>query len=943
MDRSKETKKQKIIEALDSMTMIKTEDGQSIILNDGATASKIGKELGIARNVISQELNKLCEEDKALKIKSRPVLFYSKAVIEGVILQEVRKNVWASKEELIDFLNTIIRKNNQIKEDVFSRLIGFEGSLKPCIKKAKSAVVYPPNGLHLMLSGESGVGKTLFAETLHEYFERKTNQKVPFVYFNCSEYFNNPELLTSHLFGHKQGSFTGATSDKEGLIDKAHGGFLFLDEVHRLPHEGQEKLFTLLDKGYFTPLGGGELKKATIRFIFATTESLKETFLKTFLRRIPVTIHMPSLNERPIEEKIQLVKMFFSQESHRVKENIYISQNVIKQLVFRDYEGNVGELKSDIQFLCAQSYLEGTSSAEKSLTIDQHTLHFDAQPLDIKVKDQLIFNEWVDRAGVTIYCDDYAAGAIERKNYEEKQRSHDIFYNFIIDEFSNVKDLQLSVRDKESILQAKIDLLFDMKLFQEENLEAASFHYEKDFLKKMDNLIDFIEKEFSLPLSDTMRYNLTHHLYTIMLMEDKDDFFDYISSFLLGKTENFASAKKIVNYAQNLFQLKLPSTEVIYFDLFLRFLNQRELDDDRISCGVVVIAHGETTATSMVEYTNLLFSNDVMEAVDMPINQSVEETLERLRRLIKRKRYKKLILMVDIGSLVYFGNVISEEFGIEVLLISNINLLTLLEVAREVIYESTNFDYLLPVLLDKNHKVSLCKKGQFYDAKVLIISCLTGVGTALKVERFIVDTFPKEVLSNIRIITLEKKDMTNIEKIHEHIFPDEKIIGVIGTYKLEIPDIPYIGLEDLFSDRGVEILLTLFGYDLQKESTQKLLKDVSKNYIHTLSMEAIINHLTILNPQRITIELGKVFKEICVQLNLAEDEKKMLRFIIHCACVFEKLILNSENQTFSYNLSYSDLPREASVIKMSFRTLEVSYNVQLSPLEIKYIYELLFD
>lgn len=71
-----------------------------------------------------------------------------------------------------------------------------------------------------------------------------------------------------------------------------------------------------------------------------------------------------------------------------------------------------------------------------------------------------------------------------------------------------------------------------------------------------------------------------------------------------------------------------------------------------------------------------------MRAVDMPINQSVEETLEKVRTIVKQNQYKKIILMVDIGSLVYFGNAISQTFQMEVLLISNINLLTLLEVAR---------------------------------------------------------------------------------------------------------------------------------------------------------------------------------------------------------------------------------------------------------------------
>ncbi|MGC3167759.1 transcription antiterminator BglG, partial [Enterococcus faecalis] len=78
-----------------------------------------------------------------------------------------------------------------------------------------------------------------------------------------------------------------------------------------------------------------------------------------------------------------------------------------------------------------------------------------------------------------------------------------------------------------------------------------------------------------------------------------------------------------------------------------------------------------------------------------------EETLEKVRAIVKQHLYIKIILMVDIGSLVYYGNAISQTFQMDVLLISNINLLTLLEEAREVFYESTAFEYLLPVLKQK--------------------------------------------------------------------------------------------------------------------------------------------------------------------------------------------------------------------------------------------------
>ena len=135
----------------------------------------------------------------------------------------------------------------------FANVIGFDGSLADAIKKLKAAILYPPNGLNILLTGESGENH---CEQLHQFYQVKMNQEVPFIYFNCAEYFNNPELLTSHLFG---GSFTGAVNDQKGLVELADGGFI-LDEVHRLTSEGQEKLFTVF-KGYFTRMGEAENKE----------------------------------------------------------------------------------------------------------------------------------------------------------------------------------------------------------------------------------------------------------------------------------------------------------------------------------------------------------------------------------------------------------------------------------------------------------------------------------------------------------------------------------------------------------------------------------------------------------------------------------------------------------------------------------------------------------
>ncbi|WP_251287910.1 sigma 54-interacting transcriptional regulator, partial [Escherichia coli] len=108
----------------------------------------------------------------------------------------------------------------------------------------KTALFYPNGGLPLLITGDSGTGKSYMAELMHEFAiaQELLAPDAPFVSFNCAQYASNPELLSANLFGYVKGAFTGAQSDKAGAFEAANGGMLFLDEVHRLDAHGPEQM-----------------------------------------------------------------------------------------------------------------------------------------------------------------------------------------------------------------------------------------------------------------------------------------------------------------------------------------------------------------------------------------------------------------------------------------------------------------------------------------------------------------------------------------------------------------------------------------------------------------------------------------------------------------------------------------------------------------------------
>lgn len=333
---------------------------QAVTLEDLArgsnafTAEQIGFNLGLARNSVSKDLNQLWSDGLVIKTRGRPVFFLHRRTTETLLDRTLTESE-REPATLADLLPQPQDNNEAV--DPFAMLIGHDRSLHDAVEKGKAAVLYP-HGLHVLLTGPSGVGKTFFAELMHRYAcEHAGEKRPPLVYFNCAEYAHNPELLSSHLFGHRQGAFTGATENKSGLIEQADGGYLLLDEVHRLPYEGQEKLFSLLDKGEYRPLGAsGPARNIAVRLICATTEPISSSLLRTFQRRIQVTIDLPGIRQRSVEEQIELIIGFLQRESRKIERTVSVDKPLLLWLLNKPLEGNIGQLKSDIQFLCAQAW-----------------------------------------------------------------------------------------------------------------------------------------------------------------------------------------------------------------------------------------------------------------------------------------------------------------------------------------------------------------------------------------------------------------------------------------------------------------------------------------------------------------------------------------------------------------------------------------------------------
>jgi transcriptional regulator with PAS, ATPase and Fis domain len=206
----------------------------------------------------------------------------------------------------------------------------------------------------VLVRGETGAGKELVAHALHELSPRR---KGPFYAINCAAL--PATLLESELFGHARGSFTGAVSDVEGHIQKAHGGTLFLDEVAELPLEVQAKLLRVLESRTVLPVGGRKPIPVDVRFVSATHRALRKEVeagrfrgdLMYRLRVIP--IFLPPLRAHPADVRL-LVQNFIAEARERRQTKLeQVSPEALRILERHDWPGNVRELKNVLAYAFA--------------------------------------------------------------------------------------------------------------------------------------------------------------------------------------------------------------------------------------------------------------------------------------------------------------------------------------------------------------------------------------------------------------------------------------------------------------------------------------------------------------------------------------------------------------------------------------------------------------
>lgn len=835
----------------------------------GFTAQDCADFMQVNRSVISHYLNRLCDDGRLSKENTRPVRFF------------VQRNGTPTSP-----LPRVVSK----MADAFMHLIGAQGSLAEAVALCRSAVDYPGDGMPILLSGESGVGKSHLASLIYQYaLERGViAADKPFVELNCADYANNPELLSATLFGYTRGAFTGADRDKRGAFDDADGGFLFLDEVNRLSAENQEKLFLFMDKGYFYRLGDNRTRHpASLRFIFATTENIDTVLLNTFRRRIPVRVTIPNFISRPLTERIDQVNLFLRQEAISLRRDIHLDNQLMHQLVTSPVRGNIGELKNQVKVMCASAW----SDNREADVITLHGAHPGGETLVVSAGKQ--------------------ASEPDIHALLPKAMHDDVIFR----EFCHSGNIMLLNRKMEHLLTTVNGVI------SQENL------YSGYLWQNTMHAVNELENLTGVPCGQEIRKAiwlcLTCALHTPQQAEQVDEL-QTIADYVSGKAR-LLSEECMSLLAKHVVHTPLP----LLLPLLSCTFHSLAGEDSPIQG--IIVSHGRSTASSIAGIANQLTGGYYFKAFDMPNATSTREIIDLLiAHLSRLKQGAGLIILVDMGSLKEIYEEIKLHLHGELLVINNVSTAMALDIAAKI------QDKLPMEAIIEGAKGAYDVETRYYAGMLpgnkIIISCISGEGISRKLKDIVQRYLVQE---EIDILTMEYDDLK--WKIAR---ADPALNGtrlIITTTDLEAGYIPLISVEQLIKEKTQVLKRDYFNGLLMEGGLEPMVEEVVKLF----TVEGVASRLNFLNPVVIIDEVEAVIKQYEAFYKIHFESYLRINLFMHIALMIERVMVN--NGVRHREEAELTLEQQAfvAVHDTFFQALNRKYNITLPLTEVLMIYEIM--
>jgi transcriptional regulator with AAA-type ATPase domain/transcriptional regulatory protein LevR len=887
-------------------------------------AAELAAMLGAARHNVSADLNELWRAGKAVKVEGRPVLFWD---------AECYRQGHAAPAP----------GPATPPADPLAQLIGAQESLRSQIEQAKAAVLYPPDGLHTLLVGPTGVGKSVLAERMHAFAVAagRLPAGAPFITLNCADYANNPQLLVAHLFGSVKGAYTGADRDREGLVEQADGGILFLDEIHRLPAEGQEMLFRLIDKGLYRRLGdAGAERSARVMLLCATTERIDSALLRTFTRRIPMVITLPALAERTPAERLRMARRFLREEAAKIGVDIAVSQESLRMLLEYECLGNIGQLRNDVQLACARLFLTYlTQRREPMELVPAHLPEHIHRTVPPARHRSLEVADLVHTVGDRLLIQRRATAQTASDN--DSEGSPVTFYGLIERQMHDLQVQGLTSADAENVVRQNIaghfkDFVEQVRRRHQNQRQELSKLVGQDVLRAVERSLLWVEERLGRALPERIVYALALHIHASVERVTAGRTLDYPLQPPAGDSPETDAAAGLVDLIGRELGCSLPDSDVAFAAMLLQ-PSEESLVQEQV--GIAVVAHGRV-ASAMAEVAHALTGTDLACAIDMALDQEPAAVLEELVTMAAADRFPGgLLLLADMGSLETMGEAVYQRTGVQVRTVGMVSTPLAVEAVHQAGVPGATLDQVYYAVLTARSSM-LERDGSQGLPQVILTFCFTGAGSAHTLARMVREALAQHA-NRVEVIPASMGTGAGWNRLVASLLRSGRLLAAVGPFHPNIPGIPYISTEEMVVGPGPRRLRQLAAegaggpYEAAAAAAAaESAPPTGQEAIFAQMAATLGDHLKVTNPAATVPVVLKGLHAIEQYLGQPLDDELRIGVTMHLVCLLERKVsdrlLNETGPAVALPVYKGTLPW----LPDALREMTAMFHIQLTAEEL---------
>lgn len=667
----------------------------------GVDAYTLAIDLRLDRANASRMLNQLWKDGILIKCQGKPTIFLDRKIIAQYYPHTFIPQTVAKGEKLSRLLQASENEGEQKAATSLEQLIGANSSLKEAILSAKAAVTYPAHGLHVLLYGSIGVGKSLFAQCMHQYKKSMNTdgEAIPFIGVACHNFSENPKLFSQQLLGLARDVVSNKA--RKGFLDAARGGLLFLDEIEYLTPASLDLVASVLTKNSYNRIGETAVRQVSCMVVASTTRRQDDDSIRVLAECLPIAIHIPDLEERGIYEKIERILKMFGKEAQTLQMPMKLSKDVLSVMAAMHYDKNVIQLTSEVKSACSRAYLGSLANRYPAVYIHLHNLspellsyHGCSQEQRDNIRHILeeIPDKYIefDRSGYSKYLEYPSLSQISPVSESRRILEH---------------RLEMDTESVDNIYQSVADHLFNLSGCSDAELSRIRRDI---FPIVLQIVIAQLQKNGRLEDSRKhlhLLYGILLHITNLLKRSDgpeQTSDHDMPAASMNIFPQEYQMASEIMENLSRIYGCRFSNRETDYLASYLAIFSNWI---STINPGLLVICHGENIASDLVNQARkTIYGDYLIDSVNYSSSMSLDQCLKLAAdKAQKLNRGSGILILTDMEPLTTVSEYVTRQTGIDASILYPVALPLLLDTIRQILTNRPEPD--LPASQSQIHNV----------------------------------------------------------------------------------------------------------------------------------------------------------------------------------------------------------------------------------------------